>query len=112
MRLRVQSLASLSEGSSVAVSCGVGRRLGSDLALLWLAAIAPIWSLAWEPPYAKGVALRNKTKPMLFGFISPPTHIQTAKNSRDSSAHPVLAFALCHHSSPCSFGQKLFGIYF
>ena len=33
------------KGSSVAVSCGAGRRLGSDLALLrlwlWLAAEAP-----------------------------------------------------------------------
>ena len=38
-----------------------------DLALLWLwcrmAAVAPIRPLAWEPPYAMGVALkRQKTK--------------------------------------------------
>ena len=38
-----------------------------DLALLWLwcrpAAVAPIRPLAWEPPYAAGVALkRQKTK--------------------------------------------------
>jgi len=55
------------------VSCGVGRRCGSDLALLWLwcrpAAAAPIRSLAWEPPYAVGAAQemakrqkQNKTK--------------------------------------------------
>ena len=49
------------------VSCGVGHRCGSDLALLWLwcrpAATTPIQSLAWEPPYALGVALkRPKTK--------------------------------------------------
>ena len=49
------------------MSCGVGRRHGSDLALLWLwrrpAAIAPIQPLAWEPPYAEGAALeRQKTK--------------------------------------------------
>ena len=49
------------------VSCGVGRRCGSDLALLWRwrrpAAIAPIQPLAWEPPYAAGGALkRQKTK--------------------------------------------------
>ena len=47
--------------------CGVGRRCGSDLALLWLwcrpAAVAPIRPLAWEPPNAKGSALnRQKTK--------------------------------------------------
>ena len=55
------------EGSSVAMSCGIGHRHGSDPELLWLwcglAAAAPILPLAWEPPYAKGVALkRQKTK--------------------------------------------------
>ena len=49
------------------MSCGVGRRCGSDLALLWLwlrlAAIALIRPLAWEPPFASGAALkRQKTK--------------------------------------------------
>ena len=42
------------------MSCGVGRRLGLDPALLWLwrrpAAIAAIRPLAWEPPYAEGAA--------------------------------------------------------
>ena len=42
------------------MSCGVGCRLGSDPVLLWLwcrpAATAPIRPLAWEPPYAAGVA--------------------------------------------------------
>ena len=46
------------------MSCGVGHRRGSDLALLWLwcrpAAVAPIQPLAWEPPYAEGVALKSK----------------------------------------------------
>ena len=44
------------------VSCSVGHRCGSDLMLLWLwlAAIAPIQILAWETPYATGVALNNK----------------------------------------------------
>ena len=47
------------------MSCGVGCRHGSDLVLLWCrpAAIAAIRSLAWEPPYASGVALKSeKTK--------------------------------------------------
>ena len=49
------------------MSCGVGRSHGLDLALLWLwhspAATALIRPLAWEPPYAAGVALkRQKTK--------------------------------------------------
>jgi len=42
------------------VSCGVGCRRGSDPALLWLwrrpVATAPIQPLAWESPYAVGVA--------------------------------------------------------
>ena len=44
--------------------CGVGHGHGSDLALLWLwcrlAAAAPIPPLAWEPPYAIGLALKKK----------------------------------------------------
>ena len=49
------------------MNCGVDRRHGSDLALLWLwcrlAATALIQPLAWEPPNAMGVALkRPKTK--------------------------------------------------
>ena len=50
------------------MSCGIGQRLSSDLALLWLqhrpAAVARIRPLAWEPPYAVGAALKktNKTK--------------------------------------------------
>jgi len=45
------------------MSCGVGCRRGSDPALLWLwyrpAAVALIRPLAWEPPYAAGVALEK-----------------------------------------------------
>ena len=49
------------------MGCGVGRRRGSDLALLWLwcrpVAMAQIRPLAWELPHAVGVALkRQKTK--------------------------------------------------
>ena len=43
--------------------CGVGHRCGSDPALLWLwcrpEATAPIGPLAWEPPYAEGLALEK-----------------------------------------------------
>ena len=51
--------------SGVAVSCGVGCRRGSDLALPWLwcrpAATALIGPLAWEPPHAAGAALKRHT---------------------------------------------------
>ena len=50
----------------MAMSCGVGDRSGSDPALLWLwrrpAAKALIGPLAWEPPYAVGMALKRKNK--------------------------------------------------
>ena len=45
------------------MSCGVGRRRGSDHLLLWLwrrpAAAALIQTLTWEPPYSVGVALEK-----------------------------------------------------
>ena len=48
------------------MSYGVGRRRGSDPALLWLwcrlAAAAPIRPRAWEPPYATGAALEKGEK--------------------------------------------------
>ena len=49
------------------MSCGIGCRQGSDLALLWLwcrpAAVTLIRPLAWEPPHAAGAALKGqKTK--------------------------------------------------
>ena len=69
MRLQVLSLALLNGlriRSGIAVSCGVGRRCSSDLALLWLwhwpAAIPLIRSLAWVPPYAVGAALKGQKK--------------------------------------------------
>ena len=46
--------------------CGVGRRRGSDPRLLRLwrrpVATAPMRPLAWEPPYAVGVALEKIKK--------------------------------------------------
>ena len=48
------------------MSCGVGRRCGSDPTRLWLwlgpAAVALIRPLAWELPSAVGVDLKKQTK--------------------------------------------------
>ena len=48
------------------MSYGVGHRCGSGPTLLWLwcrlAAIAPIQSLAWELPYAVGMALKKENR--------------------------------------------------
>ena len=54
------------KGSGVAMSCGVGRRLGLDPMLLWLwrrlVATALIQPLVWEPPYASGSGPRKGKK--------------------------------------------------
>ena len=59
----IPGLAQWVKDPSIAVSCGVGQRHGSDPELLWLwhrpAAMAPIQPLAWEPPYAAGAALEK-----------------------------------------------------
>ena len=56
------------------VCCGIGYRCGLDLALLCLwcrsAAITLIRPLAWELPYASGVALKKRKKKAFFLFIS------------------------------------------
>ena len=54
----------IQKGSGVALSCGAGHRHCWDLALLWprLVAVALIGPLAWEPPYAAGVALRGEKR--------------------------------------------------
>ena len=48
------------------MSCGGGRRGGSDPVLLWLwcrlVATAWIGPLAWEPPYAVGAVLKKTPK--------------------------------------------------
>ena len=73
------------------MSCGVGCRHSSDPTLLWLwhrpMATARIRPLAWEPPYAAGVALekakRQKKKkfqilrvPIVAQQLRKPTSIQ------------------------------------
>ena len=56
------------------MSCGVGLRCGSDVALLWLwhrslAATALIQPLAWEPPYAVGVVLERPPQMCTYIYI-------------------------------------------
>ena len=60
----IPGLAQWVKGSGVAESCGVGRRSGSGLMLLWLwckpVAAAPISLLAQELPRATGEAIKKK----------------------------------------------------
>ena len=64
----VPALAQWVDDPALLLSCGVGCRLGSDPALLWLwrrpVAAAQIRPLAWEPPRAMGAAqeVAKKTK--------------------------------------------------
>ena len=62
----------MSWGSGVAVSCGIGSRHSSYLVLLWprLAAVALIQPLAWELPYAVGVALKSQKKKKKKNYFS------------------------------------------
>ena len=55
------------------MSFSVGHRRGSDPELLWLqyrqGAATPIRSLAWELPYAAGVALKDKKRVANLGTV-------------------------------------------
>ena len=65
MRLRVRSLASLS-GLKIwhyrELWCRWQTKLRSGVAVAVAQAVAPVRPLAWEPPYAAGVALKSKKK--------------------------------------------------
>ena len=82
----------MGQGSIVALSCGVGCRHGSDLALLWLwrrlVSTAPIQLLAWESPYAAAAAL-EKSKRQKNKQKNPPKTSFGASPSRDESSSQV-----------------------
>ena len=58
------------------MSCGVGRRCGSDPELLWLqcrpVATARIRPLAWEPPHAEGATLEKTKRQQTKTNSNPP----------------------------------------
>ena len=62
---------------------GVGHTRGSDPSLLWMwhrpAAIALIEPLAWELPYATGVALKRKIKKYV-KFLKYSMHMEVYGN--------------------------------
>ena len=57
------------KGSGIVMRCSVGRRYGLDTALLWLLqrteVVTMIQPLAWDLPYAVGLALKKKKKKKL-----------------------------------------------
>ena len=74
------------------MSCGVGHRGGSDLAVLWLwhrpAAVPPIPPLAWELPYAADAVLekkRQKKKSYLTRDLYPEYILKKRKKGKKPS---------------------------
>ena len=65
------------------MSCGVGRRHGSDPALLWLwgrpEAVTLTWPLVWEPPYASNEALKTKKKQQQQQKKTPKIYLKKKK---------------------------------
>ena len=94
------------------MSCGVGRRWGSDPALQWLwrrlVATAPIRPLPWEPPYAMGVALekskeKRKRKLKINKFKVPSWwDVVSLKAEKADSLISILPFV-----SQLPYGQHL-----
>ena len=110
MRMRIRSLALLTGlRLRTALSCGIGCRHSVDPTLLWcrLAAAAPIQPLAWEPPYAMGVALkRQKTKNKQKTFIAKLV-VYGSSGARDwiqATAVTYAAAAATLDSSTCCVG--------
>ena len=68
------------------MSCGVGRTCGLAPVLLWLwcrpVAIALIWPLAWQSPYAMDTALKKKKK-------------NKTKQNKKNSLYCPLYFRIC-----------------
>ena len=78
--------------------------LRSDVtvAVVWLAAVAQIRPLAWEPPYAMGAALRSQKK-----------------KKRESARRPTFEFGLStdflmglvHYLNSCISSLSFFGLF-
>ena len=92
------------------MSCGVGCRCSSDPKLLWLwrspAATAPIRPLAWEPPYATGVAPKRQKKNFFCKYcLSPLSPISPLPFSFEPipirlSSVPLLQNSSCQGHQP------------
>jgi len=89
----IPSLTQWVKDHSIDVGCGIGGRCSLDPELLWLwcrlTASAPIRSLAQEPPYATGTALkRQKKKKNLLhqASLTQDCHVKTHQISRKSRA--------------------------
>ena len=79
---------SVGQGSGIAVNCAVGRKRGSDPHVA--VAMAGSWLLAWELPYAVGVALRKKEKvTMVMGKVMKVIDEGIAMEKREGHGIPL-----------------------
>ena len=82
------------------MSCGVGRRCCSNLALLWLwcklTTIALIRPLVWEPPCATSAALKGQKIKNIYIYyrLFLPGNITGDFNV---SIHTFLCLKICNH---------------
>ena len=84
----IPALAQWVKDPAIAMSCGIGRRRGSDPALLWLwrrlAATAPIRPLVWELPYIlKGIRGEDQDEGILCSQKTGRTGLQIARNFQE-----------------------------
>ena len=106
------------------MSCGVGLRQGLDpvLLCLWcrLAAVALIWPLAWEPPYALSAALKRqkgkkkKKKENVFSCWIKRSVNATSWWCCSSVLYPILVFCVLVLSirryCTCNYNCKVLSI--
>ena len=71
------------------MSCAVGCRHGSDLALLWPAAVASNGPLAWEPSYATNETLKSQKKRIIPVVAQWVTNLNSIHE--DAGSNPDLA---------------------
>ena len=95
------------------MSCGMGCRCSSDLALLWLwhrpVATALIRPPAWELPYAMGMALKRQNKQTKKKiFINYTSQIlETLSLESDSDSTPYWFCELWTMVSTVKWGDNL-----
>ena len=97
------------------MSCGVGHRCSSDLALLWLLhrpeATALIQPVAWDPPYAVGVALKKRKKrheiylPCHKKFNISFVHVRKGRDLRLLKHTSVVTFCIIIRNSSVFFSS-------
>ena len=100
----------MGRGSSVALSCGVGRRCALDPALLWLwyRLAALNHPLAWELPCAPGATLKRKkkwkkTKSKKQTLISEKQEIKPSTTHKDRGRWLALWIFIFPFFLPCIF---------